>query len=230
MLEVSGLKVSYGQSEVIHGVDFTARRNETLAIMGRNGMGKTTVFKTLIGILKHNAGSIVLDGQELTGLPSHARVAAGLAYVPQGRMIFSHLTVMENIEAGLETAPGKKQIPDEIFSLFPVLHEMRHRKGGNLSGGQQQQLAIARALVSEPKVLLLDEPTEGIQPSIIKEIAQTLNEIQKMRDITIVVSEQILSFTLDIADRLMVIESGRMVHDVARDNCDADKITSYLSV
>lgn len=230
MLEVSGLKVSYGQSEVIHGVDFTARRNETLAIMGRNGMGKTTVFKTLIGILKHNAGSIVLDGQELIGLPSHARVAAGLAYVPQGRMIFSHLTVMENIEAGLETAPGKKQIPDEIFSLFPVLHEMRHRKGGNLSGGQQQQLAIARALVSEPKVLLLDEPTEGIQPSIIKEIAQTLNEIQKMRDITIVVSEQILSFTLDIADRLMVIESGRMVHDVARDNCDADKITSYLSV
>jgi len=230
MLEVSGLKVSYGQSEVIHGVDFTARKNETLAIMGRNGMGKTTVFKTLIGILKHNAGSIVLDGQELTDLPSHARVAAGLAYVPQGRMIFSHLTVMENIETGLETAPGKKQIPDEIFSLFPVLHEMRHRKGGNLSGGQQQQLAIARALVSEPKVLLLDEPTEGIQPSIIKEIAQTLNEIQKMRDITIVVSEQILSFTLDIADRLMVIESGRMVHDVARDNCDADKITSYLSV
>lgn len=230
MLEVSGLKVSYGQSEVIHGVDFTARKNETLAIMGRNGMGKTTVFKTLIGILKHNAGSIVLDGQELTGLPSHARVAAGLAYVPQGRMIFSHLTVMENIETGLETAPGRKVIPDEIFSLFPVLHEMRHRKGGNLSGGQQQQLAIARALVSEPKVLLLDEPTEGIQPSIIKEIAQTLNEIQKMRDITIVVSEQILKFTLDIADRLMVIESGRMVHDVERANCDADKITSYLSV
>lgn len=230
MLEVSGLKVSYGQSEVIHGVDFTARKNETLAIMGRNGMGKTTVFKTLIGILKHNAGSIVLDGQELTDLPSHARVAAGLAYVPQGRMIFSHLTVLENIETGLETAPGRKVIPDEIFSLFPVLHEMRHRKGGNLSGGQQQQLAIARALVSEPKVLLLDEPTEGIQPSIIKEIAQTLNEIQKMRDITIVVSEQILSFTLDIAHRLMVIESGRMVHDVERDNCDADEITSYLSV
>jgi len=230
MLEVSGLKVSYGQSEVIHGVDFTARQNETLAIMGRNGMGKTTVFKTLIGILKNTAGSIKLDGQELAGLPSHARVAAGLAYVPQGRLIFPHLTVLENIEAGLETAPNSKKVPDEIFSLFPVLLEMRHRKGGNLSGGQQQQLAIARALVSEPKVLLLDEPTEGIQPSIIKEIAQTLNEIQKMRDITIVVSEQILSFTMEIANRLMVIESGRMVHDVERKDCDADKITSYLSV
>ncbi len=230
MLEVSGLKVSYGQSEVIHGVDFTARQNETLAIMGRNGMGKTTVFKTLIGILKNTAGSIKLDGQELAGLPSHARVAAGLAYVPQGRLIFPHLTVLENIEAGLETATNSKKVPDEIFSLFPVLLEMRHRKGGNLSGGQQQQLAIARALVSEPKVLLLDEPTEGIQPSIIKEIAQTLNEIQKMRDITIVVSEQILSFTMEIANRLMVIESGRMVHDVERKDCDADKITSYLSV
>ena len=222
--------MSYGQSEVIHGVDFTARQNETLAIMGRNGMGKTTVFKTLIGILKNTAGSIKLDGQELAGLPSHARVAAGLAYVPQGRLIFPHLTVLENIEAGLETAPNSKKVPDEIFSLFPVLLEMRHRKGGNLSGGQQQKLAIARALVSEPKVLLLDEPTEGIQPSIIKEIAQTLNEIQKMRDITIVVSEQILSFTMEIANRLMVIESGRMVHDVERKDCDADKITSYLSV
>jgi len=230
MLEVTGLKVSYGQSEVIHGIDFVARQNETLAIMGRNGMGKTTVFKTLIGILKHGAGSIVLDGQELTGVPSHARVAAGLAYVPQGRMIFSHLTVLENIQAGLETAPQRSQVPDEIFSMFPGLHEMRHRKGGNLSGGQQQQLAIARALVSEPKVLLLDEPTEGIQPSIIKEIAQTLNEIQAMRDITIVVSEQILSFTLEVADRLMVIESGSMVHDVPREGCDADSITAYLSV
>ncbi|MFC2991358.1 urea ABC transporter ATP-binding subunit UrtE [Halomonas tibetensis] len=230
MLEVSGLKVSYGQSEVIHDVAFTAHKNETLAIMGRNGMGKTTVFKTLIGILKHNAGNIVLDGQELTGLPSHARVAAGLAYVPQGRMIFSHLTVLENIQAGLETATQRSRVPDEIFSMFPVLQEMRHRKGGNLSGGQQQQLAIARALVSEPKVLLLDEPTEGIQPSIIKEIAHTLNEIQQMRDITIVVSEQILSFTLDVADRLMVIESGNMVHDVAREGCDAEKITAFLSV
>ncbi len=229
MLEVSGLRVSYGQSEVIHGVDLSVKRNETVAVMGRNGMGKTTLFKTLIGILKGGAGSVKLDGQELVGLPSHARVAAGLAYVPQGRMIFPTLTVMENIQAGLETA-RTKAVPDEIFSLFPVLHEMRHRKGGNLSGGQQQQLAIARALVSDPKVLLLDEPTEGIQPSIIKEIAQTLNEIRRLREITILVSEQVLSFTLDIADRLLVLESGRLVHEVSRAECDADKISRYLSV
>jgi len=230
MLEVTGLKVSYGQSEVIHGLDFSAGRNETLAVMGRNGMGKTTLFKSLIGILKTGAGSVKLDGKEISGLPSHARVAAGLAYVPQGRLIFSNLTVLENIQSGLETAANSKKIPDEIFSMFPVLHEMRHRKGGNLSGGQQQQLAIARALVSDPKVLLLDEPTEGIQPSIIKEIAQKLNEISRMREITILVSEQVLSFTLEIADRLMVMESGRMVHDVPREGCDADKISSYLAV
>lgn len=230
MLEVSGLTASYGQSEVIRGLDLVASRNETVAVMGRNGMGKTTLFKTLIGILKGSGGSVKIDGHELGGLPSHARVAAGLAYVPQGRMIFPNLTVLENIQAGLETARSRKTVPQEIFSLFPVLQEMRHRKGGNLSGGQQQQLAIARALVSEPKVLLLDEPTEGIQPSIIKEIAQTLNEIRRMREITILVSEQVLSFTLGIADRLLVLESGRLVHEVARADCDADEISRYLAV
>ena len=229
MLEVSELRVSYGQSEVIHGVEFAMKRNEAVAVMGRNGMGKTTLFKALIGILEIESGSIKLDGQELSGLPSHARVDAGLAYVPQGRMIFPKLTVMENLQAGLETARAKT-VPDEIFSLFPVLQEMRDRKGGNLSGGQQQQLAIARALVSEPKVLLLDEPTEGIQPSIIKEIAQTLNQLRRMRDITILVSEQVLSFTMDVADRLLVLESGQLIHEVSREECDADKISRYLSV
>jgi len=229
MLEVSELRVSYGQSEVIHGVEFAMKRNEAVAVMGSNGMGKTTLFKALIGILESESGSIKLDGQELSGLPSHARVDAGLAYVPQGRMIFPKLTVMENLQAGLETARAKT-VPDEIFSLFPVLQEMRHRKGGNLSGGQQQQLAIARALVSEPKVLLLDEPTEGIQPSIIKEIAQTLNQLRRMRDITILVSEQVLSFTMDVADRLLVLESGQLIHEVSREECDADKISRYLSV
>jgi len=144
-------------------------------------------------------------------------------------MIFPKLTVMENLQAGLETARAKT-VPDEIFSLFPVLQEMRDRKGGNLSGGQQQQLAIARALVSEPKVLLLDEPTEGIQPSIIKEIAQTLNQLRRMRDITILVSEQVLSFTMDVADTLLVLESGQLIHEVSREECDADKISRYLSV
>mgnify|MGYP003634762768 CR=1 FL=1 len=230
MLEISGLRVSYGQSEIIHGLDLTVKRNEKVAVMGRNGMGKTTLFKTLIGILESDSGSIKVDGKELAGLPSHARVAAGLAYVPQGRLIFPTLTVMENIQSGLETTSDRKSVPKEIFELFPVLEEMRSRKGGNLSGGQQQQLAIARALVSNPKVLLLDEPTEGIQPSIIKEIAQTLNEISRMRDITILVSEQVLSFTMEIADRLFVLESGQLVHEVSREECDPDDISSYLSV
>jgi urea transport system ATP-binding protein len=229
MLDVSGLRVAYGQSEVIHGLDIQAARNETLAIMGRNGMGKTTLFKSLIGILQANDGSIKVDNEEVVKYPSHKRVASGLAFVPQGRMISPNLTVTENIQSGLETVKNKR-IPDEIYALFPVLHDMRHRKGGNLSGGQQQQLAIARALVSNPKVLLLDEPTEGIQPSVIKEIARTLNEIRKMREITIIVSEQILSFTMEIADRLMVIESGKIVHEVDRDNCDEAMISRYLSV
>ena len=166
MLEVSDLHVSYGQSEVIHGVSFTAKDNETLAIMGRNGMGKTTLFKSLIGILSAGKGSISVDGKDVTKNESYQRVENGIAYVPQGRMIFPTLTVEENIKTGMEVSKLER-IPDDIFALFPVLYEMRHRKGGNLSGGQQQQLAIARALVTNPKVLLLDEPTEGIQPSII---------------------------------------------------------------
>jgi urea transport system ATP-binding protein len=229
MLEVKDLQVSYGQSEVIGNLGFELGKNETLAIMGRNGMGKTTLMKALMGILRSRKGSVKLDGKEISSLESYDRVAAGLAFVPQGRMIFSALTVQENIETGLETAESKS-IPDDIFALFPVLHEMRKRKGGNLSGGQQQQLAIARALVSEPKVLILDEPTEGIQPSVIKDIARVLNEIRKTREISILVSEQVLSFTLAIADRLLVIERGRFIHENRRDEVDAEKIKQYLSV
>lgn len=229
MLEVSDLHVSYGQSEVIHGVSFEAKKNETLAIMGRNGMGKTTLFKSLIGILQSGKGSIKVDGQDVTGNESFQRVENGIAYVPQGRMIFPTLSVQENIETGMEVS-GLKKIPDDIFALFPVLHEMRHRKGGNLSGGQQQQLAIARALVTNPKVLLLDEPTEGIQPSIIKDIANILNEIQKIRDITIIVSEQVLSFTMAIADRLIVIDKGNFIHEDLREDVDTEQISKYLSV
>lgn len=229
MFQVTGLRSGYGQSEVIKGLDITVNRNETLAIMGRNGMGKTTLFKTLVGLIPATDGKIELNGEDLSAVPTHKRVAKGLAYVPQGRMIFSGLTVLENISTGMETVKGKK-VPDEIFELFPVLHDMRRRKGGNLSGGQQQQLAIARALVSNPKILLLDEPTEGIQPSIIKDIARTLNEISRTRDITIIVSEQILSFTLEIADRLLVMEAGHVVHETARADCDEATISRYLSV
>lgn len=229
MLEVSDLHVSYGQSEVIHGISFLAEKNETLAIMGRNGMGKTTLFKSLIGILEAGKGNIKVDGKDVTGNESYQRVKNGIAYVPQGRMIFPTLTVQENIETGMEVS-GLKRIPDDIFALFPVLHEMRHRKGGNLSGGQQQQLAIARALVTNPKILLLDEPTEGIQPSIIKDIAHILNEIKKIREITIIVSEQVLSFTMAIADRLIVIDKGTFIHEDLRENVDTAKISKYLSV
>jgi urea transport system ATP-binding protein len=229
MLEVDDLVVSYGQSEVLHGIGFNVASKETVAVMGRNGMGKTTLFKTLIGILPSRRGSVKVGGVDVTGEESYRRVAQGIGYVPQGRQIFSTLTVEENIQTGLENAQSK-QVPDEIYALFPVLFDMRKRKGGNLSGGQQQQLAIARALVTNPKVLLLDEPTEGIQPSVIKDIAKALNEIRKTREIAILVSEQVLSFALDVADRLFVIEGGRFVHQSTRDAGDSARIREYLSV
>jgi len=229
MLKVQDLYVAYGQSEALHGISFEANSKETVAIMGRNGMGKTTLFKSLMGVLPIKAGSVDIDGQELSKDESYQRVAKGIAYVPQGRMIFPTLSVEENIQTGLENSKTKR-IPDDIYALFPVLWDMRRRKGGNLSGGQQQQLAIARALVTEPKVLLLDEPTEGIQPSIIKDIAKALNEIRKLRDITIVVSEQVLSFAMDVADRLFVIEGGRLVMETARADTDVGRIKQYLSV
>ncbi|MDB5788840.1 urea ABC transporter ATP-binding subunit UrtE [Caballeronia mineralivorans] len=229
MLHVKDVFVSYGQSEALHGVSFEVARNEIVAIMGRNGMGKTTLFKALMGVLPVKGGAIELDGADVSKDESFRRVAKGLAYVPQGRQIFSSLSVEENIRTGMEQVKSRR-IPDEIYALFPVLYEMRNRKGGNLSGGQQQQLAIARALVSEPKVLLLDEPTEGIQPSVIKDIARALHEIRKLREITIVVSEQVLSFAMDVADRLFVIEGGRLVHESPRDATDTARIRQFLSV
>jgi len=229
MLIVDDIHTNYGQSEALHSISFSAKANETVAIMGRNGMGKTTLFKSLMGVLPIRAGRITIDGQDVSKDESYKRVAKGIAYVPQGRMIFPTLTVTENIQTGLENAKAKR-IPDEIYALFPVLFDMRNRKGGNLSGGQQQQLAIARALVTEPKVLLLDEPTEGIQPSIIKDIAKALNEIRKMKGITIIVSEQVLSFAMDVADRLFVIEGGRLVHESPHAGIDMARIRQYLSV
>ena len=229
MLSVKDLYVSYGQSEALHGINLQAEKKETVAIMGRNGMGKTTFFKSLMGLLPTKSGSISVAGNDITKDESYRRVAKGIAYVPQGRMIFPTLTVEENIQTGLENSKDKL-IPDEIFALFPVLWDMRKRKGGNLSGGQQQQLAIARALVTNPKVLLLDEPTEGIQPSIIKDIARALNEIRKTRGITIIVSEQVLSFAMDVADRLFVIEGGNLVYETARADTDEKRIKQYLSV
>ena len=229
MFNVSKLASGYGQSQVIHDLDFTVDKQEIVAVMGRNGMGKTTLFKTLMGILPTRGGSVTIDGTEISGMESHERVANGIAYVPQGRMIFPSMTVLENIQTGLPASANGK-VPEELYALFPVLYDMKGRRGGNLSGGQQQQLAIARALATNPKVLLLDEPTEGIQPSIIKDIAKSLKEIRKIRELTIIVSEQVLSFTLEIADRFFVIDKGRFAYEDTRANVDAATISRYLSV
>ncbi|MEM9253372.1 MAG: urea ABC transporter ATP-binding subunit UrtE [Planctomycetota bacterium] len=229
MLDIKNLDVAYGESRVIKELSLRVDQGETVALMGRNGMGKTTLMKSIIGVLRSKSGEIFVDDNELSHMDSWKRVSKGVAYVPQGRQVFSTLSVEDNIRTGLETVKSRR-IPDNIYGLFPVLHEMRNRKAGNLSGGQQQQLAIARALVSNPKVLLLDEPTEGIQPSIIKDMATMLNEIKKVYNLAILVSEQVLSFTLDIADRLMVIEGGRLVHEDTRAEVDEAKIAKYLAV
>ncbi|MEL6683342.1 MAG: urea ABC transporter ATP-binding subunit UrtE [Pseudomonadota bacterium] len=229
MLNVSQLRAAYGESEVLHGLDLTVAPGEIVAIMGRNGMGKTTLMKTLMGIVPEKSGDVAVGTDAVTGLKSHQRVAKGIAYVPQGRMIFSAMTVQENVETGL-TVTGQSKVPDDIYELFPVLLDMKFRRGGNLSGGQQQQLAIARALASNPKVLLLDEPTEGIQPSIIREMARTLRKIRDDKGLSIIVSEQVLSFALDVADRVMVIENGAFVHDSPRAGIDEAKVSKFLSV
>ena len=229
MLNVNALNVFYGESHTIRDVSLSVGDQEAVAVMGRNGMGKTTLLKAIIGMLPARSGEIVLDGVPLQGQPSYRRVEAGLAFVPQGRMIFPLLTVKENILTGTEKNP-LRQVPDYIYEYFPVLGEMQNRKGGNLSGGQQQMLAIARALVSNPKVLLLDEPTEGIQPSIIKELAQTLVTLRRDRGISILVSEQVLSFALEVADRFLVIDRGRIVDEKRRDDAGIEEIREFLKV
>jgi urea transport system ATP-binding protein len=229
MLSVSQLHVAYGQSEALHGVSVDVAPNEIVAIMGRNGMGKTTLMKAMMGLLPTRSGSILLEEQDLTRLKSYERVARGLGYVPQGRMIFGSMTVEENIRTGLAVRDSS-DVSSDVYELFPVLLEMKGRRGGNLSGGQQQQLAIARALATQPKVLLLDEPTEGIQPSIIKEMGRTLKSIRDRRGLSIVVSEQVLSFALDVADRVLVIENGEIVDDSPRSEVDEERIAKCLSV
>jgi urea transport system ATP-binding protein len=229
MLEVQKLNVFYGDSHVIRNAGFSLGARETVAIMGRNGMGKTTLLKSLIGLLPARSGSVALDGKPLLGRKSYERVADGLAYVPQGRMIFPYLTVEENILAGMENMP-EKSVPSYIYDTFPDLRAMRGRKGGNLSGGQQQQLAISRALVSNPKVLILDEPTEGIQPSIIKDLARALNRLKAERNFSMVVSEQVLWFTQEIADRFLIIEKGEFVYEDAKERVDTRKIHAFLTV
>jgi urea transport system ATP-binding protein len=229
MLKVDNFNVYYGESHVIRNLSLELGEQETVAVMGRNGMGKTTLFKSLIGILPARSGRLELNGADITGRSPYERVASGIAYVPQGRMIFPYLTVVENIVTGMENVPDKT-VPQYIYETFPVLWDMRKRRGGNLSGGQQQQLAIARALVTKPKVLLLDEPTEGIQPSIIKEIARTLNKLKAEYKFSMLVSEQVLSFATEIADRFLILDKGEFAYEGRKASLDTARIHAYLTV
>lgn len=229
MLKLENYSVSYGESCVIRDLNLEIKDHEIVALLGRNGMGKTTLMKSVIGMIRSSGGKAYLQDREIENLKSFERVKAGIGFVPQGRMIFSTMTVRENIETGL-TVTGSNRIPEDLYVSFPILKEFSKRKGGNLSGGQQQQLAIARALASNPKLLLLDEPTEGIQPNIIKDMARTLRKIRDDRGLTIFVSEQVLSFALDVADRIIVMEKGAVVYDAPRNETDADLVTGFLSV
>lgn len=227
-LEVDSIRVCYGESEAIGNLSFRVQQGEILAVMGLNGMGKTTLMKALIGLLSVRAGSIRLIGRDVTKNKPFERVGAGLAYVPQGRLLFPTLTVEENIQTGLPQS--KRDVPGQLYEFFPAVGKMRGRRAGNLSGGQQQQVAIARALASNPRVLLLDEPTEGLQPSIIKELAVELRRIRDERGVTVVVSEQVLSFALAAADRVLVLARGAIVHEGRRGDLDEAKLGQLLAL
>lgn len=213
MLQVNAINQYYGGSHILRDVSLTAPIGECSVILGRNGVGKTTLLKCLMGILPIKSGQIILDDKDITKLTPEQRVHQGLAYVPQGRDIFSTLTVEENILIGMAKFSPKKagKVPSHLYQLFPVLEEMKHRRGGDLSGGQQQQLAIARALASEPRVLILDEPTEGIQPSIIKDIGRVIQDLARQGNMAIVLVEQFYEFAEELADNYTVLSRGQVV-------------------
>lgn len=230
MLEVASLNVFYGESHIVRDASFSLGSGEALAVMGRNGMGKTTLLKAVIGMLRSATGSVRLENQELAGLHSYERVARGLAFVPQGRMIFPLLTVEENILAGM-TSARRPEVPEFVYRFFPVLGEMRRRRGGNLSGGQQQMLAIARALCLQPSVLLLDEPTEGLQPSMIRTIRDVVAGLAA-RGVAVLMVEQRIEAVLAMADRVTLIETGRVTGtlDGAALKVNPARLTRHLGV
>ena len=206
MLDVRDLTLHYGQSQLLHGMSFSAEKGKVTAVMGTNGVGKTSLLKAIAGRHPYTGGDIVLDGQKLDHLSAHGAAQAGIAYVPQGREVFPLMTVEENLMTGFACLPNADhKIPDHIWDLFPILKDFLHRRGGDLSGGQQQQLAIARALITRPKVLLLDEPTEGIQPNIIQQIGRVIAQLRDQGDMAIVLVEQYFDFTWGLADSFTAI-------------------------
>jgi len=229
VLEVKNLCTYYGESIILKNVNLHVPQGKIVCLIGRNGVGKTTLLKSIMGLVKTPKGSICLQGQELMEKPTYYRAQLGIGYVPQGRDIFPQMTIQENLELGLEVANGKRIIDEKIYELFPVLKDMLARKGGDLSGGQQQQLAIARALVGHPKLLMLDEPTEGIQPSIIQEIGRVIQKLQLV-GYTIFIVEQYLEFVLNIADIYYVMEKGEIVENGFTAEIDREAIQSKIAI
>jgi urea transport system ATP-binding protein len=230
MLTVESLNQYYGGSHILRNLDFEARLGEVTVVLGRNGVGKTTLLKSLMGVVPVKTGSIKLDGADITKATPYDRVKRGIGYVPQGREIFGRLTVEENLRMGLATRSGGTAIPAELFELFPVLRQMVGRRGGDLSGGQQQQLAIARALAAGPKLLMLDEPTEGIQPSIIKDIGRVVRMLADRKTMAIVLVEQYYDFAAELADQYLVMERGEIVMRGRGADMAADGVRQRMSI
>lgn len=232
MLTVSNLNQYYGSSHTLRDVTFDVPNGACTALLGRNGVGKTTLLKCLMGVVPIRGGKVTFEGRDISALPPHLRVRGGIGYVPQGREIFPRLTVEENLLMGLASQKrgAARDIPVDVFEMFPVLKSMLRRRGGDLSGGQQQQLAIARALVMRPKLLILDEPTEGIQPSIIKEIERVIRALSRRGDMAILLVEQYFDFARELADQFVILRRGEIVKRGVREEMDAEALRSYLIV
>jgi len=231
MLKIQDLTLHYGAAQILWGIDLDAQVGKVTCVLGRNGVGKTSLLRGIVGHHPVSGGSLQWRGSDLAALPSFERARAGIAYVPQGREIFPLLTVKENLQTGFACLPrGQRRVPDEIFELFPVLNSMLDRRGGDLSGGQQQQLAIARALVTRPSLLILDEPTEGIQPSIIKDIGRAIEILRDRGEMAILLVEQYLDFAKALADTVSVMSRGRVVFNGRPDGPESGEIDRLMGL
>ncbi|WP_299898827.1 urea ABC transporter ATP-binding subunit UrtE [uncultured Ruegeria sp.] len=231
MLKLTDLTLHYGHSQILNGISMEALQGEVTCVMGTNGVGKTSLMKAISGAHPRSGGELELDGKQMGILPAHQMAWKGAAYVPQGREIFPLLTVRENLETGFSCLPASEHfVPDDIFDMFPVLKKMQNRRGGDLSGGQQQQLAIARALITKPRLLLLDEPTEGIQPNIIQQIGEVIRHLRKTSGMAIVLVEQYFDFAYDLADRFVVLRRGEVMVKGTRDDLTRDQVLRAVTV